>query len=434
MAHYLHAALALIKTPNWGLLPTPKKTDKMTGLLDLPSEVILMIVGYLQTQSHEKGILMPFYWFSDAYRQTVFEHDQPPQVKDLHSLLLTSRQFKALLQPILYRDISVRKWLRWNEKRPFDQLKWSLGNTPSLQNLIITAMVPCVTPSTMYDVSDLFWYPYLKDLTISEFKDWEELEFEDNAHVGTSAVEHLRLISCGAQEEALAAVLSWPKALKTLSYDAEQGEWGGHIEDQPMKEWSCEAFVRTLQPQKETLEELVMTRPRLEHEGLFEGPAIKLGDFSALKVLRIFHVFLCGWDGSDGISARLPPNLEVLQVWYDDTDLTTFLQESDEGPPYDHFLDILVRDKKRRFPKLHKVTVLTDEQIYDSENDVCLESGRWELPTSLARDADEAGIEVNVWLGCEHYSFQPLGNFDVFRSLEISQNSFDTSTVMLRHT
>ncbi|CAI7677638.1 unnamed protein product [Penicillium pancosmium] len=393
----------------------------MAGLLDLPSEVILIIVEYLQSQSHDKGLLIPFYWFGDAYRETVFEHDQPPKVKDLHSLLLTSRQFKSLLQPIFYRDMFVRKYTRWNEKRPFDQLQWSLENTPSLQNLIVTAKIPCVEPSTMYDVSDLFWFPYLKDLTIYDFKDWEELKFEDNAHVGTSVVEHLRLISCGAHEEALAAVLSWPKALKTLFYDAEQGEWGGHYEGQPIKEWTCEAFVRTLQSQKEILEELVMTRPRLEHEGLYDGPAIKLRDFSALKVLRIYHVFLCGWDGPDGISTRLPPNLEVLEVWYDDTDLEKFLVEHDELH-YDRFLEILVRDKKTHFPKLYKVTVFTDEHIYDHENDENLEAGLWELPTSLAHDADEAGIDM-----------KPLPEFDVFRSLEISQNSRATSTVMLRH-
>ncbi|KAJ5980701.1 hypothetical protein N7481_007999 [Penicillium waksmanii] len=405
----------------------------MAGLLDLPSEVILIIVEYLQSQSHDKGVLIPFYWFGDAYRETVFEHDQPPKVKDLHSLLLTSRQFKSLLQPILYRDIFIRNYTRWNEKRPFDQLQWSLENIPSVQNLIVTAMIPCVEPSTMYDVSDLFWFPNLKDLTIHHFKDWEELEFEDNAHVATSVVEHLRLISCGAHEEALAAVLSWPKALKTLFYDVEQGEWDAHYEDQPVKEWTCEAFVRTLQPQKETLEELVMARPRLEHEGLYNGPAIQLRDFSALKVLRIYHIFLCGWDGPDGISTRLPPNLEVLEVWYDDTQLKKFLVEQHDEPPYDRFLEILVRDKKIHFPKLHKVTVFTDEHIYDRENDEELGAGLWELPTTLAHDAVEAGIEINVWLGCEHYPYQPLQEFDVFRSLEISQTSHATSTVMLRH-
>lgn len=404
----------------------------MAGLLDLPSEVILIIVEYLQSQSHDKGLLIPFYWFGDAYRETVFEHDQPPKVKDLHSLLLTSRQFKSLLQPIFYRDIFVRKYTRWNEKRPFDQLQWSLENISSLRNLIVTAMIPCVEPSTMYDVSDLFWFPYLKDLTIYDFKDQEKLEFENSAHVGTSAVEHLRLISCGAHEEALAAVLSWPKALKTLFYDADQVMWEWHREGQPVKEWTGEAFVRTLQSQKETLEELVMTRPPLEHEGLFNGPAIKLRGFSALKVLRIYHVFLCGWDDQGGISTRLPPNLEVLEVWYDDTDLEKFLVEHDELH-YDRFLDILVRDKKTHFPKLQKVTVFTNEHIYDHENDEELEAGLWEVPTSLAHDADEAGLDIKVWLGCESYHFQPLHEFDVFRSLEISQNSRATSTVMLRH-
>lgn len=433
----------------------------MAGLLDLPSEVILIIVEYLQSQSHEKGVLVPFYWFGDAYRETIFEHDQPHKAKDLYSLLLTSRQLKPLLQPIFYRDIFVRSYRPrsnrsqnsarrffgnyeiqsyahlappedWSEKRPFDQLIWSLENIPSLRNLIVTAMVPCVESSAMYYVSALFWFPNMKNLTVYHFRDWEELEFENNAHVGTSVVEELRLISCGAHEEALAAVLSWPKALKTLHYDAEQGEWDGHYEGQSVKEWTCEAFVRTLQPQKETLEELVMTRPRLVHEGLHNGPPIQLRDFSALKVLRIYHVFLCGFDALDGISTRLPPNLEFLEVWYDDTELWKFLVEHNDEPPYDRFLEILVRDKKSHLPKLNKVTVYTDENLYDSDNIEELEAGRWELPAFLAHDADEAGIEINVWLGCAHYFYQPLQESDtIFRSLEISQNSRATSTAML---
>lgn len=66
----------------------------------------------------------------------------------------------------------------------------------------------------------------------------------------------MRLIECGAHEQALAAVLSWPAALEELQYDACQGAWGGHYEDEPVPDWECAAFVRALQPQKATLKDL----------------------------------------------------------------------------------------------------------------------------------------------------------------------------------
>ncbi|EKV05251.1 hypothetical protein Pdw03_3051 [Penicillium digitatum] len=254
-----------------------------------------------------------FYELRDAYRYAI-ERDPSPSVKDLHSFLLaTYRMNSLLLQRLFYRDIFVRRYGRIGEPVPLKQLNQSLEKNPSLKEHIISATIPC--DDSIDDIHHFFWLPKIKTLAIPKFSEWELLEFENNSHIGTSPVESLKLIDCGAHEEALAAVLSWPAALKTLHYDADQGEWDGHYGDEPANSWTCAAFVRALKSQKTTLTELTMNRPSLDHEGLGNGPRIDLSEFTALHTLRIYHVFFCGWDEPLNVWKGLPRNLEVVEVF-----------------------------------------------------------------------------------------------------------------------
>lgn len=391
----------------------------MARLLDLPDEVILEIIDYLQTDT--KQIKLSFYELGDAYRYAI-SHNPSQRVKYLHSCLLASRRLNSLLTPIFYRDIFVREYYRVGEKIPLEQLKWTLEKSPSLQEHIVSAIIPCGSSwrdRSIRDIYRVFWFTNIQTLTIHGFKDWEPMQFENNSHVGTSPVECLRLVDCGAHEEALATVLSWPAALKVLHYDADQGEWEGHYGDEPAKTWTCAAFVRTLRSQRRTLEELTMTRPWLDHEGLGNGPRIDLSEFTALQTLRIYHVFLCGWDDPTGVWKGLPHSLEVLEVFYDDTDLTQFLWESDDEP-YDTFILDLIRNKRAHLPHLRTVTIYSFERVYDPEREEYLPAGLWTLPSLLAREAEAAGIKLDVWLG-----YPDAPNFeeaDVFGSLKISQN------------
>lgn len=389
----------------------------MARLLDLPDELILAIVDYLQMDT--KQVQLPFYQLGDAYRY-VIDHNPSLRVKRLHSLLLTSYRLSGLLRPIFYRDIFVREYCRVGQEAPLLQLKWSLEKNPSLQEHIISATVPCRSSwrggHSIHDIFQFFWFTNIQTLTIHKFIDWEPLKFENNSHIGTSPVECLRLIDCGAHEEALAAVLSWPAALKILHYDADQGEWEGLRGNEPLESWSCAALVRTLQSQKRTLEELTMTRPWLDHEGLGGGPRIDLSEFKSLTTLRIYHVFLCGWDDRDGVWECLPRSLEVLEVFYDDHDLTPFLCETDDG--YDTFVLDLIRHKEAHLPYLRAVTIYSREAVYDHETEEDLPAGLWRLPSSLAREAESAGIKLNVWLG-----YPDAPNFeeaDIFGSLKTS--------------
>ncbi|KAJ5549850.1 hypothetical protein N7535_002207 [Penicillium sp. DV-2018c] len=336
----------------------------MARLLDLPNEMILEIFDYLQ-QTDTKPIKLTFYMVGAAYRY-VTQHSPLERVKHLHSLLLASRHLNSLLTPIFYRDICVRDHLRIGEKIPIEQLKWTLKKDPSLQEHIVSAILPfgrSWDQCWIRDIFQVFWFTNIQTLTLYKFNDWKAMGFENNSHVGTSPVQCLRLFWCGAHEEALAAVLSWPAALKVLHYEAWEGEWEDHFEDRPCKPWTCAAFVRTLQPQRRTLEELTMTRPWIDHEGMFNGPRIDLSEFTALQTLRISHVFLCGWDDPSGVWKNLPHNLEVLEVFYDDYDLAEFLSEESDDESYDPFLLDLIRNKRAHLPHLRTVTIHSLEDV-----------------------------------------------------------------------
>ncbi|KAJ6103751.1 hypothetical protein N7486_003973 [Penicillium sp. IBT 16267x] len=377
----------------------------MARLLNLPDELIVVIVNYLQADKEQTTL--PFYNWGDAYKSAI-ERGPPQRIKDLRSLCLVSRPFNNLLKPTFYRNICVREDTFRNHPR--DKLLRALESDPNLEEHIVSAIVPC--KDSIYDVHRFFWFPNIQALSILRFNDWEPLEFEDDSHVGTSPVTALNLISCGAHEEALAAVLSWPAALKVLHYDAEQGEWDGHCGDEAAKSWTCAAFVRTLQPQKETLNELTLTRPWLDHEGLGNGPRIDLSDFTALTTLRIYHVFLCGVDDPLEAWRSLPRSLEELEVFYDDWDLTRF----DE----DEFLRGLLANKKEHLPQLRTVSINSPEPTWDSETEEFKPAGPWTPPSPLARAFETAGVTLDVCLGpIEPPTFEEL---DIPRLLEQSRN------------
>ena len=108
----------------------------------------------------------------------------------------------------------------------------------------------------------------------------------------------------------------------------------------------------------------------------------------------------------------------MLEVFYDDTDLTQFLCETNDER-YDTFVLDLIRHKRSHLPNLRTVTIFSSEAVYDPETEEYLPAGLWTLPSSLAREAESAGVKLNVWLG---YSDAP--NFeeaDVFGSLKFSQ-------------
>jgi hypothetical protein len=55
-------------------------------------------------------------------------------------------QQHSFLQPVLYRDLLVHDYRRFNQEIPLQQLKLSLEKNPDLQVHIISANIPCVKP------------------------------------------------------------------------------------------------------------------------------------------------------------------------------------------------------------------------------------------------------------------------------------------------
>lgn len=360
--------------------------------LDLPDELILVIVNYVQAEKGRRDL--PFYKRGDLFASAT-QQDPPQQKEDLRSLYLVSRRFHRLLKQKYYENICVREDSFHNY--PLDRLKRTLRDEPNLQNFIVSAVVPCKT--SLYDFFCFYWFPNIQTLSILRFNAMDSLENKSGLRkfMGKSSVTALNLIRCGAHEEALATILSWPAALEVLHYDAEQGEWDGFYGDGTARSWTCAAFVRTLQPQMGSLKELTLTRPWLDHEGLFNGPRIHLRDFTALITLRIYQVFLCGEDDPLEAWRSLPRSLEELEIFYDDWDLTTF-----QG---DEFLLGLLMHKAEHLPHLRRISIASPEMIWDTEKEEYNPAGRWSPPPPLAHALEIAGLTLDVQLGNETPAF-----------------------------
>jgi hypothetical protein len=151
-----------------------------------------------------------------------------------------------------------------------------------------------------------------------------------------------------------------------------------------------------------------MTRPTIEHEGLNYGPRIKLSGFTALRFLRIFHVFLEGTDEPETVWMGLPPNLETLEVFYDDRECYPFFGRDDD-PDNDpawyggRWLRELLRRRRAHFPKLRSIKVFTIEDAprpWGEDYDFRLQRDMdtWTLPGSLKTLCEEADADVTVWV------------------------------------
>ncbi|CEL11818.1 hypothetical protein ASPCAL14914 [Aspergillus calidoustus] len=362
----------------------------MVNLLSLPDEILVEIVRYLD-HDHEKPSLAFWavaYWCNEAVDACTLSQ----RARNLRSLMLSARRLSRIVEPFFYRDILVGSSPRTRTK-----FHRALEENPLLLEHTESAIVRCA--DDFEDVSALFWHR-MHTLTICSFRDWYPLDFENDDHVGRSTVLRLNLVNCGAKEDALAAALSWPAALQSLHYDADQGEWEGHYENEPVIPWTCAAFVRALQPQKAHLQELTLTRAGLKHEGLFMGPRIDLHDFKALTILRILEVFLCGIEDPRECWRGLPPNLETLEVSYDDPGYIDFFR--DDGGPYGGgWLDELLDRKEANLPNLSRITNRSwEDGPDDGEMEPTARSRySWELPPLLDEKRKTAGVELRISLG-----------------------------------
>ncbi|CEL06537.1 hypothetical protein ASPCAL09710 [Aspergillus calidoustus] len=436
----------------------------------LPEDVLHVILQHiLHDHDHDVSPTPPhFYNVADWTEAATKSQKCPQRTRTLRSLMLTSRRLYALVKPLFYRDILVPQWNIEQGKHVTWTFYQCIARDPALRDLIHSAVLntdhfrgydlsspvfagrwqlavyesPDERGSTPGELAALmetlfFKCANLRRLTVVEFNAWNALVDEDSEtgfrfRPRTSPITHLTLAKCGAKERALTSLLAWPRALQTLHYDANQSAWAFHYDEEEDEEaeWTCAAFVRALAAQKSTLTELSLTRQTPDHERMFMGPRIDLSGFARLRVLRIFELFLVGVEPADQAWRGMPPNLEVLEVFYDDASYQGIRffaghpaedRRFDEGAEHEGDGDgeedvdleewwkwlwlraLLAEQGMGRFPALKTVRVYTTE----SEPESGYGRGRgqsmrlWKLPRCIRESARQAAVHVEVWLGAD---------------------------------
>ncbi|RYP24522.1 hypothetical protein DL765_000542 [Monosporascus sp. GIB2] len=292
----------------------------MAQLLDLPTEILLKIISNLAAHNQPDSLdHVPFYCWVEALMEQ--DEEAQEQITWLRPVSASCRRLYDVCFRALYSYIP----LDWSSSgAPSMRLLQALGNdqSPLVHVRCLHIDVKSCSALGFYKV---FWLPNVRIVSLRRFTNRQALGWDGHDHVGTSPVEVLRLIECGAHEEALAEVLSWPKALKELWYDIEQAYWDGHYwsgyrPGPAAYQFTCAAVERAMKSQANSLERLVLTRQRRPYQGLGYSFPINLSDFTRLRRLSIYHVFLVGRYCGDGelLRKQLPRSLNELEVFFDD--------------------------------------------------------------------------------------------------------------------
>ncbi|KAE8445144.1 hypothetical protein EG329_013746 [Mollisiaceae sp. DMI_Dod_QoI] len=367
----------------------------MTSLTELPGELLLHIVSYLEPDPPALTS-RPFPWWP-IYLGTHLDiaHQRNKNIK---SLAHTCKHLYDILFPAIHSQIRLRG--ATNSGKLYDAIE----SNGRLGQSIVTAHLN--GGFTFDSFCFIFFLPNISTIYLKDWSEWE-LENEPDASLrGASPVTSLYLINCGALEEPLKELFSWPKALKELWFQTEQVEWEGHSEDQDASGFTCSAVSRALAPLSRTLEKLVLTRKDPDHEGLFYSDAIDLSGFGKLKELITFHVLLVGYAAGEGIRRNLPRSLESLEVWYDDAGFVNFFQE--ERP---NWLFGILEHKKESLLELGRVRVVSLEW-WDEEEDGEAEArqdqndGLESCPPELKKAFEDARVSYSIYLNEKRRSKQ----------------------------
>ncbi|RDW78729.1 uncharacterized protein DSM5745_05581 [Aspergillus mulundensis] len=374
----------------------------MVHLLDLPDELLLMVIQCLDNDRPE--ISLNFWnlprWCSQATKRC----KRSQRVQHLHALLLVSRRFHSFVEPFFYRDLRV-------EEGQNAELYNTLTQNPRLLSHIKSAIINSST--FRRDGYNLLWKSPIQTLTLVKIDNLHPLEYvSQDDRAGNSSIQRLNLMRCSAEIPVLTAILRWPAALKAIHYDVTdqsrrhlpgRSSWNTGLR---VPTWPCPSFVQALQSQKATLQEITMTRqfpPEAE-----EGPQIELCEFGSLSILRITYAFICNWGNSHDAWKSLPPNLETLEVFYDDEDWEIEFFEGWELPGFTdldwegaQWLRNLLDRKKTQFSKLSRITIRNprsdpdnDLDIWPSETDEYMRP--WKLPDLISKRCRDAGVELTV--------------------------------------
>ncbi|KAH8197325.1 hypothetical protein TruAng_008529 [Truncatella angustata] len=289
-----------------------------------------------------------------------------------------------------------------------------------------------------------FWLPKVHTIDLKNYDAWDTEPWDENNQydVQGSPVKVLRLVECGAHEDPLHEILSFPSALRELWYDVVQIEWSGHWGDTAPVDFSCAAIKRSLGHQIHSLEKLVFTRPRQDHEGFGYNDQLDISDLTALRSLCINQVFLVGYHSDLNIREHMPSSLEELDVFFDDAGYLSFLSHDAPAPVWLFGLLKQPRDEKNSnrpsfTPELKRLRIVSQEwwPEYSEESegesmseghdvgndDLSLDESRlrtnadypWKPPRVLLRALSQSNLAKLSWCiylhGSRRCSYVPEG-------------------------
>ncbi|KAI1075215.1 hypothetical protein F5B20DRAFT_560456 [Whalleya microplaca] len=375
----------------------------MARLLMLSNEILLEIISYLRSEQSPSLHNSPFIYFPRELKQA--NRVAAESVKNLYSVALVCNRLYNVAVSVLYNQIP----LLTNYDRSLIFVL-TLERAPHLSAHIRHVDISVsrgYNPDTI-DFYSLFWLPNVHTICIRDFNSWHGWKFDNQDHVRTSPVKILKLLNCGAHEEPLAEVLSWPESLQELWYDANQVEWSGSYEGQDPVEFTCSAVERAMSSQAGCLEKLVFTRRGPDHEGLGYSDLLNVRKYGKLKSFCVNAVFLLGLDPeSVRVWEHLPKSLEELDICYDDYMYASITGPEDMTPAWlSGMLDKMVAgrdesDARGGFtPSLERVRLTSLEWSPVYEEDEEDESGSEDSVVTSDFEIDETkavGYPGSTW-------------------------------------
>lgn len=366
----------------------------MARFAELPDELLLQIASYHSPPPLPLK-LKPFaYWsvFISQHRTFALE-----QAKHIKSLAHTNRRFFAVLYPVIHQNLFLRGVDSCGKL--WDSIFGEPNPSERLGQSVKTVYLSDISPEQCVFI--FFHLPNLRTVHLDRWSSWEafdEAEYVEPGEslAGKSLITCLYLSNCGARDGPLKQFVSWPADLKELWLEADQGEWEGHVGGREPFGFRCSVISRALEPLWGSLEKFVFTRTDPNHEGLFYSDAIDLRKFEKLKELEIFQVLLVGYDPEHDIWTNLPASLESIGVWYDDAGYTNFLVDGPGGANPPEWLFGVLRRKKRHFPKLRKVRIVSIEWWDEEQAEWSDGEGGEGMETGMPKYLKEAFVNARV--------------------------------------
>ncbi|KAL7625430.1 hypothetical protein AAE478_004650 [Parahypoxylon ruwenzoriense] len=410
----------------------------MTRLLELSDEILLEILSYLQPNPPVPSYGRPFFCLSS----TIYAENKADlkRVKLLYRVALACRRLYNIATSALYRHIP----LTTDFHRSCDFVN-AMREQPHL--LIHVRSIDILASMNLYPLylPGIFWLPNLHTICLRNFNGLHGWFFYNQDHVRTSPVQILRLIDCGARGEALSQVLSWPKSLKELYYEAEEAHWEEPYRGAEAPRFSCAAVERAMAIQADCLEKLVFTRSardkrRRGHPGAGHD-ILDVRRYKKLKSLCTDRVFLEGPYSEEDTKVweHVPESLQELEVDYDRFGYVEFLGRYAREPGWllgilDRMATTASQDNPKGIftPSLERVRVISlewkplgrwDDEEEESQGEdeermgesaVHIDERRgqgnpesnWRPPAMLMQKFIKAGVSFSIYLRQrKHYRY-----------------------------